>query len=91
MQLGIRKCHIVGCRSERHIGPELWSRFAEVRSLLITGAPPTSLCPLGVSQGFVESAAMNLAGEHTFGPPEVRAYGNAMLGVRLDRSRHLKK
>jgi pimeloyl-ACP methyl ester carboxylesterase len=90
-QLGIRRYHVVGWSLGGHIGLELWSRFAEVHSLLITGTPPISLNPLGVSRGFVESPAMNLAGTRVFGPSEVRAYGSAMLGTRIDLRGHLAR
>lgn len=88
-QLGIRRYHVVGWSLGGHIGLELWSRFKEVRSLLITGTPPISLDPPGVAEGFSGSAAMSLAGQRAFGPRDIRIYGSAMLGSPLDPRGHL--
>lgn len=82
--LGIHAFHVVGWSLGGHIGLEMWSRMSAVRSLLITGTPPIRLSKGGVADGFLPSPVMDLAGKRNFTRDDVKAYGSAMLGQRLD-------
>jgi pimeloyl-ACP methyl ester carboxylesterase len=83
-RMGINRYHIVGWSLGGHIGIELWHTDSGALSLLITGTPPVSLSAAGAARGFNFTPTMDLAGTEIFGPEEVKAYGNAMLGVELD-------
>jgi pimeloyl-ACP methyl ester carboxylesterase len=90
-RLEIDRCHVVGWSLGGHIGLELWYRNPKMASLTISGTPPVRLSPAGVSEGFVASSKMDLAGTRVFDEHDVSAYGTAMLGRRLDRRTRLAR
>jgi pimeloyl-ACP methyl ester carboxylesterase len=90
-RLAIERCHVVGWSLGGHIGLELWHRDPRIASLTISGTPPIELSPEGVSNGFVPSSVMDLAGTRVFDEDDVSAYGSAMLGHRLDRRTRLAR
>jgi pimeloyl-ACP methyl ester carboxylesterase len=87
----IDRCHVVGWSLGGHIGLELWHGDPRIASLTISGTPPIRLGPEGLSQGFLTSPVMDLAGARVFDESDVRAYGTAMLGHRLDRRTRLAR
>ena len=90
-RLEIDRCHVVGWSLGGHIGLELWHRNPRMASLTISGTPPVRLSSKGVSEGFVASSKMDLAGTRDFDEHDVSAYGTAMLGQRLDRRTRLAR
>lgn len=86
-ELGYAAYHVVGWSLGGHIGLEMLARFEAVRSLLITGTPPVSLTPEGVSAGFRWTCTTVLAGKCVFSPIDRRRYLDAMMGQRI-RAEH---
>jgi pimeloyl-ACP methyl ester carboxylesterase len=82
-QIGYSSYHIVGWSLGGHIGLEMLSRYEAVRSLLVTGTPPISLDPVGVSEGFRWNRTTSLAGKRDFDHVDRRRYLETMMGRRL--------
>lgn len=82
-EVGYANYHVVGWSLGGHIGLEMLSGLRSVRSLLITGTPPVSLDPAGVSAGFRWSGTTVLAGKQVFAREDRSRYLDAMMGRRV--------
>lgn len=79
--LGLKRFAVLGWSLGGHIGLELFTRHAGMAGLLATGTPPVALTPEALSQGFIFSEHMGLAGKAEFTDAEARAYAQNTCGV----------
>src|SRR5262249_60405117 len=70
-RLQVSEAVVLGWSLGGHVGVELMARFAGMRGLMLTGAPP--IARNGVEQGFQRAPHSGLAGAQTLSQP--RAHG----------------
>jgi len=90
VELGYDAYHVFGWSLGGHIGLEMLSRYAAVRSLLLTGTPPVSLDPAGIAAGFNWTPSTALAGKRHFSNDDVVRYVGAMMGSRRPSAAQLR-
>ena len=80
--MGIENIAIFGWSLGGHIALEMIYRFPGILGIMITGTPPVSASQL--SDGFIPSPHMGLAGKEDFTPEDVENYARSTCGEPFD-------
>jgi pimeloyl-ACP methyl ester carboxylesterase len=77
--VGIDRTAMLGWSLGGHIGIDMAARHDSLQALMISGTPPVGKDE--VSQGFLPSEHMGLAGQEVFSEAEADAYAHATCGI----------
>lgn len=82
---------VLGWSLGGHIGLEMLSHTDAIAGLMITGSPPVGHGNDAVSEGFLPSEHMHLAGQREFTEAEIDAYARATCGINAPFEEFLRE
>lgn len=85
-QLAWQKICLVGWSLGGHVALQILSQRNDITGCMIVGTPPVAMSEEEAKEAFLPSPTMNLAFSPDFSLEEARAYGQAMLGSRVQIS-----